>query len=198
MDIEAYMHNVRGRLSAAASRRDEIRSATLGPLGPIQEQIAVTTDKLRTLREDIRSQKKTALDKLTETAKQRRAAASEEAARIIEEADRRAKELRRSVKAQNESERESLVKEYDDLLAAQTRDLEAEITSLREQEASALNELGDDLAEADGDYRSEYEKVVSERIITRKALENMGFEAPPPIRRKQSSSAADDKKAHAR
>ena len=195
MDVEAYMRAARTRLEAAATRRNEIRSATLGPLGPIQEQIATTSEKLRTLREDLRSQKKAALDSFTEEAQRRRAAASVEAARLIEEADRRAKELRRSVKAQNEDERAALAREYDERLATQTRDLEAELSALRAQEASALTELDDDLADADGDYRTEYEKVVGERIITRKALESMGFEAPPT---KRKQPAANDQKVHAR
>lgn len=194
MDVEAYMHAVRNRLGAAAARRNEIRSATLGPLGPIQERIATKSENLRTLREDLRSQKKAALDALTDQAQQRRAAASEEAARLIEEADRRAKELRRSVKEQNEVERAELAREYDERLVTKTRDLENELSELRTQEASALSELDDDLADADGDYRAEYEKVVGERIITRKALENMGFEAPP-TKRKQPAS---DKKVNAR
>lgn len=195
MDIDTYMHKVRERLGSAARRRDEVRSATLGPLGPIQEQIATATEKLRTARDDIGAQKKQALRDLSDKAKQRRAEASAQAQQILAEADQRAKELRRSVKEQNEAEREQIAAQYADLLKSQTDDLEGEIAALREQEAAALADLGGDLADADGEYRDEYEKVVSERIITRKALETMGFQAPPP-RRKQLDGAGNEQKVH--
>lgn len=196
MDIDTYMHEVRGRLGAAAHRRDQLRSTTLGPLGPIQEQIATATEKLRRIRDDLRVQKKQALHELAEKAKQRRAEASAEAARILEAADQEAKVLRRNVKEINDNERVQLSKQYTDLLREQTSGLEKEIFSLREQESTSLADLGDDLAEADGEYRGEYEKVVAERIITRKALETMGFQAPPP-RRKQLDSAGNEQKAKA-
>ncbi|MEE3755278.1 hypothetical protein [Mycobacterium intracellulare] len=195
MDIDTYMHKVRDRLAAAAHRRDEVRSATLGPLGPIQEQIATATEKLRNVREDVRAQKKQALHDLSEAAKQRRADASAQASQILAEADQRAKELRRRVKEQNETERDHLAAQYADLLRTQTEDLEGEIASLREQESAALADLGGDLADADDEYRDEYEKVVGERIITRKALETMGFQAPPP-RRKQLDGAGNEQKVH--
>jgi DNA repair exonuclease SbcCD ATPase subunit len=196
MDIETYMHEVRGRLGAAAHRRDQLRSATLGPLGPIQEQIATATEKLRHVRDDLRAQKKQALHELAEKAKQRRAEASAEAARILEDADQEAKRLRRNVKELNENERAQASQQYTDLLYERTSGIEKEISSLREQESTSLADLGDDLAEADGEYRGEYEKILAERIITRKALETMGFQAPPP-RRKQLDGAGNEQKAAA-
>lgn len=194
MDIDSYMQQVRGRLGEAARRRDEIRSTTLGPLGPIQEQIATATDKLRHVRDDVRAQKQQALQDVAEAAKRRRAEASAEAARILEDADRQAKELRRNVKALIETERAQVSTQYADLLREQTRDLEGELAELRAQESTALAELGDELADADSEYRSEFDKVVGERIITRKALETMGFQAPPP-RRKQLDNAGIEQKA---
>lgn len=195
MDIEAYMHEVRDRLGAAVGRRDAIRSATLGPLGPIQDQITVATEKLRNVREDVKAQKTHALKQLAEESKQRRADASEQAAKILAEADAKAKELRRNAKELNENERLRVQQQYNGLLHDQTSELEAEIESLREQESAALAELGDDLANADSEYRDEYDKVLAERIVTRKALEKMGFEAPP-VRRKQLSRAGAEQKAH--
>lgn len=194
MDIDSYMQQVRGRLGEAARRRDEIRSTTLGPLGPIQEQIATTTEKLRQARDDVRAQKQQALQDVSETAKRRRAEASAEATRILEEADRQAKELRRKVKTIIENERAQVSTQYADLLREQTRDLEGELAALRAQELTALAELGDELADADSEYRAEFEKIIGERIITRKALETMGFQAPPP-RRKQLESAGTEQKA---
>ncbi|MBU8820967.1 hypothetical protein KL864_34470 [Mycolicibacterium goodii] len=193
MDIEAYMREVRDRLGAASGRRDELRSATLGPLGPIQEQIAEATQKLRSVREGVKAEKKQALQQLAAEARRRRADASEQAAKILAEADAKAKELRRNAKELNESERSRVLEQYNGLLRDRAVELENQISSLRETESAALAELGDDLADADNEYRDEYEKVLAERILTRKALETMGFDAPPTKRRQPKSAEAEQK-----
>lgn len=184
MDIEAYMQDVRQRLTAAAERRHSVRSSTLGPLAPIQDRRREAETNLRELSAQIREQKEAALKQASIAGKERRRRASEEAARIYREADQQAKELRSTARTQNENERERIIAEYDARLAQESDRIRAMIESAAAQEAAALEELGNELDDAEGQYRAEYESVVSERIITRKALASMGFEAPPQRRQK--------------
>ena len=182
MDIDAYMHDVRTRLATVATRLNESRTAALGP---IHNKIAAATDELQQRRADLRQEKDAALSSLKEQAQQRRATASAEATRIMAEAKQRASQVRQDAKDGNEQDRQRVVDQYAQRLHTETGELEATIADLRRQESATRAEIGGELEESERQYSIEYDKVISEKLLTRKALANMGFSAPP---RKDRSS----------
>lgn len=192
-DVEAYITKVRGRLGSAAEQRESIREATLAPLGPIQEEIATAQERLRQIRATLRAEKDRALSDLASEAQRRRTEASERAAKILEQADIEAKRVRREAKQLNDDERERVAKECDDKLAEQSRELEEQIAELQHKESEALTEFSGELDDADEKYRDEYEKVLGERILTRKALAGLGFTAPRH-RKRPSETVSDELK----
>lgn len=196
MDIESYMRAVRDRLGEVSDRRDASRSLRAerhaAALGPIHQELAAAAEQLQQRRRQLRQEKHDALHALIEPARRSRETASAQAARILAEAKQRGQQLREQARADNEQQRQRVADEHDQRLHSHTRELEDKIAELRCQETTARAELGDELDDTERQYSIEYNKIIAERLLTRKALANMGFSAPP--RQNNRAGASNGKK----